>query len=95
MNTAFIPVRGGSKSIPLKNIKILNNKPLVYWTTKAANNAECIDKVIVATDSAEIKKVVQSFNFPKVEIYDRSPQKRFRYRIYRKRYAGISGKSPS
>lgn len=74
MNTAFIPVRGGSKSIPLKNIKILNNKPLVYWTTKAANNAECIDKVIVATDSAEIKKVVQSFNFPKVEIYDRNPQ---------------------
>ena len=37
MNTAFIPVRGGSKSIPLKNIKILNGKPLVWWTAKAAN----------------------------------------------------------
>ena len=48
MNTAFIPVRGGSKSIPLKNIKILNGKPLVYWTAKAANDAECIDKVIIA-----------------------------------------------
>ena len=29
-NIAFIPVRGGSKSIPMKNIKVLNGKPLVY-----------------------------------------------------------------
>ena len=34
-NIAFIPVRGGSKSIPLKNIKLLLGKPLVYWTAKA------------------------------------------------------------
>ena len=40
MNIAFIPVRGGSKSIPLKNIKPINGKPLVYWTAKAANDAK-------------------------------------------------------
>ncbi len=74
MNIAFIPVRGGSKSIPLKNIKILNGKPLVYWTTKAANDADCIDKVIIATDSDEIKNVVQNFDLSKVEIFDRSPE---------------------
>lgn len=72
MNIAFIPVRGGSKSIPLKNIKEICGKPLVYWTAKAANDAECIDKVVIATDSDEIKKVVKFFNFPKVTIYDRS-----------------------
>ena len=71
MNIAFIPVRGGSKSIPLKNIKLLNGKPLVYWTLKAACNAKSIDKVILATDSEEIKKTVLSFNMKKVEIYDR------------------------
>lgn len=71
MNIAFIPVRGGSKSIPLKNIKELNGKPLVYWTVKAANEAQCIDKVIVATDSEEIKKVVNSFELKKVQVYDR------------------------
>jgi N-acylneuraminate cytidylyltransferase len=71
MNIAFIPVRGGSKSIPLKNIKILNGKPLVYWTVKSANGANCIDKVIVATDSEEIKKTVLSFGFDKLEVYDR------------------------
>lgn len=71
MNIAFIPVRGGSKSIPLKNIKILNGKPLVYWTVKSANEANCIDKVIIATDSEEIKQTVLSFGLEKVEVYDR------------------------
>ena len=72
-NIAFIPVRGGSKSIPLKNIKILAGYPLVYWTAMAANNAKCIDKVIIATDSVEIKNTVKSFNLKKAEIYDRDP----------------------
>ncbi len=70
-NIAFIPVRGGSKSIPLKNIKILAGKPLVYWTAKAANDAQCIDKVIIATDSCEIKNAVTAFNLSKVELYSR------------------------
>ena len=74
MNIAFIPVRAGSKSIPLKNIKEINGKPLVYWTAKSANDAECIDKVIIATDSNEIKSVVKSFSMPKIEIYDREAQ---------------------
>ena len=74
MNIAFIPVRGGSKSIPLKNIKILNGKPLVYWTTKSACEAINIDKVVIATDSDEIKSAVKEFHFDKVEIYDREQE---------------------
>ena len=73
-NIAFIPVRGGSKSIPLKNIKILAGKPLVYWTAKAANDSNCIDKVIIATDSEEIKNAVKNFDLNKVEIYDRKSE---------------------
>ena len=61
MNIAFIPVRGGSKSIPLKNIKPICGKPLVYWTVKAACECKYIDKVYVATDSDKIKAVVESF----------------------------------
>lgn len=74
MNIAFIPVRAGSKSIPLKNIKQINGKPLVYWTACAAQNAVCIDKLIIATDSKEIKTTVLSFGFDKLEVYDRSPE---------------------
>ena len=58
MNVAFIPVRGGSKSIPLKNIKPICGKPLVYWTVKAACECVAIDKVYVATDSKEIEKAL-------------------------------------
>ena len=70
---AFIPVRGGSKSIPLKNIKLFCGRPLVYWTVKAAADIHEIDEVVVATDSGRIKEVVNSFSIPKVSIYDRDP----------------------
>jgi len=74
MNLVFIPVRGGSKSIPLKNIKLINGKPLVYWTALAAQNSKCIDKLIIATDSEEIKSTVLSFGFSKLEVYDRDSE---------------------
>lgn len=75
MNVAFIPVRGGSKSIPLKNIKIINGKPLVYWTVKAAQLCKDIDIVYVATDSDIIKDTVESFtDCPKVKVIGRSPE---------------------
>ena len=73
MNVAFIPVRGGSKSIPLKNIKIINGRPLIYWTAAAASGCRYIDKVYVATDSEEIRRTVEAFNLDKVEVIDRDP----------------------
>ena len=79
MNVAFIPVRGGSKSIPLKNIKPISGRPLVYWTVKAACGCKYIDKVYVATDSDRIRKTVESFKsgieasvFSKCEVIGRS-----------------------
>ncbi len=79
MNVAFIPVRGGSKSIPLKNIKSICGRPLIYWTAKAACGSENIDKVYIATDSDEIRKTVEAFAnkdnediFKKIEIIGRS-----------------------
>lgn len=81
MNVAFIPVRGGSKSIPLKNIKPISGKPLVYWTVKAACGCQYIDKVYVATDSDKIRETVESFQsgieaelFSKVTVIDRSAE---------------------
>ncbi|MDR0484813.1 MAG: acylneuraminate cytidylyltransferase family protein [Alphaproteobacteria bacterium] len=73
MKIALIPARGGSKSIPLKNIKMFCGKPLIYWNLKALEDS-CIDEIYVATDSKEIKEVVNSFNFSKVFVYDRDPQ---------------------
>lgn len=81
MNVAFIPVRGGSKSIPLKNIKSISGKPLVYWTVKAACGCKYIDKVFIATDSDKIKETVEGFKegseaelFKKAEVIGRSAE---------------------
>lgn len=73
MGIAFVPARCGSKSIKLKNVKLLCGKPLIYWSLKAIENAKTIDKAIVATDCSEIAEIVQSFGFSKVEIYFRDP----------------------
>lgn len=72
-NVAFIPVRGGSKSIKLKNIKMLCGKPLVAWTAEAALKCKLIDKVIICTDSKIIKETVKEYfkDEEKVECVDR------------------------
>ncbi len=71
---AFIPVRGGSKSIPLKNIKPLCGKPLVSWNIEALEACPEVDEVIVATDSDDIWNTVESRNYKKTKLYRRSAQ---------------------
>ena len=71
---AFIPVSGGSKSIPLKNIKPLCGKPLVCWNIEALEACPQVDEVIVATDSDEIWKTVESRNYKKTTLYRRSAE---------------------
>ncbi len=70
-NVAFIPVRKGSKSIINKNISPVNHKPLIYWTTLAAQVSN-LDKVYVSTDGEDIKNTVEEFGFNKVEVIPRS-----------------------
>ena len=55
-----IPARGGSKGVPKKNIKLLNNKPLINYTIEAAQAVFEDDVICVTTDSLEIKEVVES-----------------------------------
>lgn len=79
MNVAFIPVRGGSKSIPKKNIKIMAGKPLLYWVIDAACKCNYIDKVFVCTESIEIQRTVETFldrdeSYKKIEIVGRSEE---------------------
>lgn len=71
---AFIPVRGGSKSIPLKNIKPFCGKPLVCWNIEALEACERIDEIVVATDSDEIWKTVEKRNYGKTTLYRRSAE---------------------
>lgn len=60
---AVIPVRGGSKRIPGKNIKLLGNKPLIQYTLDATSVIFRKEQVIVSTDSNEIKNVVNKLGW--------------------------------
>lgn len=71
---AFIPVRGGSKSIPLKNIKPFCGKPLVCWNIEALEGCDLVDEVIVATDSDDIWRTVEERNYRKTKLYRRLPE---------------------
>lgn len=69
---AFIPARGGSKSIPLKNIKLFCGKPLICWNIEALENCDSINEIIVATDSDKIENTVLTQHYKKTKIYRRS-----------------------
>ena len=71
---AFIPVRGGSKSIPLKNIKPFCGKPLVCWNIEALEACDLVDEVIVATDSDDIWNTVEACQYKKTTLYQRSAE---------------------
>ena len=55
----IIPARGGSKRVPKKNIRLLNNRPLIIYTIEAAKKSTKIDRLIVSTDDSEITEISQ------------------------------------
>jgi CMP-N-acetylneuraminic acid synthetase len=57
---AIVPARGGSKSVPHKNIRPLGGKPLIAWTAEAALGAQRLARTIVSTDDEEIANVAIS-----------------------------------
>ena len=47
-----IHARGGSKRIPLKNMKLLAGRPLISYLVEAAMESRLLDRLIVSTSSA-------------------------------------------
>jgi CMP-N,N'-diacetyllegionaminic acid synthase len=58
---AVIPARGGSTTIPRKNIKIFEGKPLIAWTIECALAAKGVARIIVSTDNEEIANISSSY----------------------------------
>ena len=59
---AIIPARGGSKSIPDKNVVELAGKPLIAHSILSALETTAINRVIVSTDSEKIMAISQQYN---------------------------------
>lgn len=54
---AVVPARGGSKGIPLKNLREVGGRPLVARVGDVARQVPEIDRAVVSTDHAEIARV--------------------------------------
>lgn len=52
---AVIPARAGSKGIPNKNIRIIGEHPLVYYSLRNALSSKWITDIIVTTDSEDVR----------------------------------------
>jgi CMP-N,N'-diacetyllegionaminic acid synthase len=57
---ALIPARGGSKGVPGKNIKLLNGKPLLAYTSVIALQSKQLTEVIISTEDKQIMDVAES-----------------------------------
>jgi len=57
----IIPARKGSKGLKDKNIKKLQNIPLIAWSILAAKKCKMIDEIIVSTDSKKISNIAKKY----------------------------------
>ena len=56
---AIIPARSGSKGLIDKNIRLMNGKPLIWYSINAAIESNCFDEVMVSTDSERYAKIAK------------------------------------
>jgi len=68
---ALVPARGGSKTVPNKNVRPLDGKPLVAWPIDVAAATDAVDRVIVSTDDERIGATAREFG---AEVFDRPPE---------------------
>lgn len=75
----IIPARGGSKGVPGKNIKLLNGKPLLQYTSEIALESQYLTHVILSSDDNEIIMMAKSlgvqvpFTRPSTLAEDQTP----------------------
>ena len=58
---AIIPVRGGSKRLPRKNVKMFCGHPLMAWAITQAKCSKNIDEIYVTTDDDEMEEVALKY----------------------------------
>ncbi len=68
---AIIPARGGSKGIPMKNIRLLCGKPLIAWNIEASLKSRFTDRTVVSTDDLHIASISRMYG---AEVVMRPPE---------------------
>ena len=71
MIVGLVPARGGSKTIPRKNLVPVAGKPLLAWTLEEAEKSAVLSRTVVSTDSEEIATVARELG---AEVLARPPE---------------------
>lgn len=71
MIIALVPVKGKSKRLPGKNLRLVHGVPLFCYTLQSLRLSPLVDKIIVSTESSEVVEIAMKFD--QVEIDDRPP----------------------
>ena len=58
---ALIPARGGSKSVPKKNIRLFQGHPMIAYSIAACALSQELSRIIVSTDSEEIAEIARRY----------------------------------
>jgi len=58
---AVIPARLGSTRLPRKPLYLIGGRPLIEWVWRRVSGAAIFDSIVVATDSHEVREVVEGF----------------------------------
>lgn len=61
---AIVPARGGSKGIPLKNLRHVGDRSLVGWVGTVVQEVDIIDRVVASTDHEEIAQEAELWGIP-------------------------------
>ena len=64
--SAIIPARRDSKRLKNKNTKVLNGKPMIFWTIEAAIKSQVFKSIFISTNDEEIKKLCREFTELKI-----------------------------
>ena len=57
----FIPARSGSTRVKGKNIRLINKRPLIYWSVLKAIKSKKFNKIIFSSDSEKYFKILIKF----------------------------------
>jgi len=58
---AIIPARSGSISVPHKNIRLINGKPMLAYSIKHAEKSKYINRIVLSTDSEEYAEIGKKY----------------------------------
>lgn len=58
----IVPARGGSKRVPKKNIRLIDDRPLMSYPIQALRESPLVSDIFVSSDSEEILDIAKSLS---------------------------------